>query len=71
MLLLVVLDRRSQYVAAHVVPKKGEDPYAIGRLKETLTYLGHPELVLKSDDEPAIRSFKSRNAAGGWVHVAH
>ena len=56
---LVLTDRKSQYVAAHVVPRKGEDPYAIGRLKETLVYLGYPELVLKSDDESAIKSLKA------------
>ena len=61
-----------RHVAAHVVPKKGLDPYAIGRLKESLRYLGYQTVVLKSDDEPAIKAlipFPFRNA--NFLNTTH
>ena len=55
---VVLYDRRTQYVASHVVPKKGADPYAIQRVVKTLQYLGYNEFILKSDDENSIKTLK-------------
>ena len=45
-------------VFAHVVPRKGANSYAIKILSKDIAILGHPELVLKSDSEPAIIALK-------------
>ena len=43
---------------AHVVPHKGANSYAINILSKDIAILGHPELILKSDNEPAIIALK-------------
>ena len=45
-------------VFAYAVPQKGVQPYAVKKLAETIGQLGHPEIVLKSDGEPAIVALK-------------
>ena len=45
-------------VFAHVVPKKGIQPHAIRKFCQDVGLLGHAELVLKSDGEPAIVALK-------------
>ena len=45
-------------VFARVVPKKGANQYAVKRLAGDIALLGHPELILKSDGEPAIIALK-------------
>ena len=43
---------------AHVVPQKGVQPYAVKTLAGAIAQLGHQEIVLKSDGEPAIVALK-------------
>ena len=41
---------------AHVVPRKGVDPkrYSVDMIVEDILWLGYSEMVLKTDNEPAI-----------------
>ena len=54
---LVVKDSRSKAIFAHVVPEKGVDDrqYAVSVLMEDVQWMGYTKLILKSDNEPAIR----------------
>ena len=56
--LLIVKDRKSGFIMADVVPEKGENDYAIKRLSNNLGILGHQEMIIKSDGEPAIVALK-------------
>ena len=56
---LVLRDRRTKYVTASVVPRKGDHPYAVHRVGQDLAnILGYKRTFLKSDQEPAIRKLK-------------
>ena len=46
-------------MSASVVIQKGVCPQAVKRLSSEIGKLGHPEVVLKSDGEPAIVALKS------------
>ena len=43
-------------IFAHVVPKKGVQPYAVKAFANDVALLGHPELIIKSDGEPSIEA---------------
>ena len=43
---------------ARVVPSKGVQSYAVKSLASDIALLGHPEIILKSDGEPAIVALK-------------
>ena len=58
--ILVSRDRKSKWINAAVVPQKGNCAYAIKRLSEDVGALGYSRLVLKSDQEPAIKELKAR-----------
>ena len=61
MRVLVSRCRRTKYVTATVVPRKGPDPYAVRRLGQDLTQIyGYKRVVLKSDQEQAIKKLKSQ-----------
>ena len=47
---------RTQCLFAHAVPQKGVDPdgYVITQLKDDILWLGHSQVVLRSDNEPAL-----------------
>ena len=45
-------------IFARVVPAKGVNEYAVQALSGELTYLGHKEIILKSDGEPSILALK-------------
>ena len=53
---LVAKDKKSKCVFAIPVPQKGVDPedYAIRQILKLLQWLGHSEVILQSDQEPAI-----------------
>jgi hypothetical protein len=54
---LIVRDRLTKMTWAHPVPSKGLDhPHGARKLLEDLQELGYKKLVLKSDQEPAIRA---------------
>jgi hypothetical protein len=57
---LVVRDRRTKYVTATVVPRKGDHPYAVHRVGIDITnVLGYKRCFVKTDQERAIRKLKS------------
>ena len=59
--ILVVKDGKSKWLAAHMVPKKGSDPFAITvLLREIEKVMGYKRIVLKSDQEPAILDLKNK-----------
>ena len=60
---LAVKDARHRWVAGHIVPGKGREPYAIEVLAGELLGSGHVEVELKSDQEPAILALKEAAAA--------
>ena len=47
-------------MSASALVQKGVCPQAIKRLSSEVGKLGHPEMVLKSDGEPAIVALKQR-----------
>ena len=58
--ILVSRDRKSKWINAAVVTQKGNCAYAIKRLSEDLGSLGYNRIILKSDQEPAIKDLKIR-----------
>ena len=54
---LVVRDRKSKALFAHLVPSKGvEHFYPEQALCRDVKFLGYPSVVIKSDQEPAIKA---------------
>ena len=55
---LVVRDSNTKFVFAHVVPRKGvsEDAYAVDMLVADVMWLGYSRVILKSDNEPSIKT---------------
>ena len=55
---LVVRDSNTKSVFAHVVPRKGvsEDAYAVDMLVADVMWLGYSRVILKSDNEPSIKT---------------
>ena len=56
--IIVLKDRRSGTIKAHMVEEKGVNAYAIKRVGQDLGLLGYKRIILKSDNEPAIRALK-------------
>ena len=54
--ILIARDTRGKAAFAHVIPRKGvdEDHYSVDVLVKDVQWLGFREIVLKSDNEPAI-----------------
>ena len=69
--MLVMHDRDTKMKFAHIVPNKGVHPYAVARVTKDLELLGHTELILKSDGEPAIVSLKQavKNELAGIINT--
>ena len=71
---LVVRDRKSKALFAHLVPSKGvEHFYPEHALVRDIKFLGYPSVVIKSDQAPAIKALaeavKNSFAAKGGVRV--
>ena len=56
--ILVMRDRRSKIVTAHVIEEKGANEYAVKRLSQDLKLTGYRKIIFKSDNEPAIIALK-------------
>ena len=56
---LQVRDGHSGMSWASPVPAKGNDPFAVNFMLGVLDEVGYKRLVLKSDNEPAIKALKS------------
>ena len=58
---LVVKDRRSKALWAHLVPSKGvENPHVYRSLFKDLNSTGYKKIILKSDQEPAITALAAK-----------
>jgi len=51
---LVIKDCRSKCIISFAVPKKGRDEYVVQRVLQALAFMGHREIIFKTDQEPAI-----------------
>eukprot|EP00974_Lingulodinium_polyedra_P061448 5929748-Lingulodinium_polyedra.AAC.1 len=56
--ILVVKDRETKSVAAHLLPRKGADPYSVARVVQDIKNTGYKRIILKSDQEPSIMALK-------------
>ena len=56
--IMVIKDRRTRITTARIVPQKGNRWYGIKVLTGVIESLGHSKIILKSDQEPALISFK-------------
>ena len=54
--ILVAKDRKKKVIRARVIPQKGKHWYGIKIASGIVDSLGYKEVVLKSDQEPAIMS---------------
>ena len=50
--ILVGVDRKSKWVFAHMVPKKGHDAHAIKIVGREIRLSGYMSMIIKSDQEP-------------------
>eukprot|EP00435_Cladocopium_sp_Y103_P036193 s510_g9.t1 len=57
---LQVKDEHSGMMWSSVVPAKGADQFAVDFLLGVLTECGYKRIILKSDNEPAIKALKSK-----------
>ena len=65
---LNIKDSWSKKVAAEIVPRKGNNEYALEVLTDFIKQTGYKRIILKSDQEPAILSLKDF-AASALPHV--
>ena len=54
--ILITKDSMASWISANVIPQKGDTPEGVKRLGKEIDKLGHHRLVLKSDQEPAIKA---------------
>ena len=54
--MLITKCSATAWMSANVVPVKGDAPEGVRRLGGEVEKLGHQRLVLKSDQEPAIKA---------------
>ena len=57
---LVLRDRKSKYVTASVVPRKGNHPYTVDRVgTDIANALGYKRVIFMSDQERSIKKLKA------------
>ena len=56
--IVLLIDKETKIRRARVVPKKGVEPYAVGRIRKGLEQLGHKKILFKSDREHSINALK-------------
>ena len=67
--ILVIKDRKSRYLAAEVVSKKGSDDYACKWALNTIKGMGYRGVVMKDDQESSIKDLKEQVAKAGGADV--
>ena len=60
--ILVSKCNRDRWIGAAIVPSKGADEYAVAELKNDVICGGFTEVLIRSDNEPAILSMKEAAA---------
>jgi hypothetical protein len=64
---IVLRDRRSRMIFAHTVTQKGaSDPWIVGKIVEDIDALGYGRVVIKSDQEPAIKDLQKEVKQQRW-----
>ena len=64
--IFVMKDHKSKMVFSHVVPKKGASvAYCVSQTVRNLELLGHPKMVLKCDQEPAMMDLRNATMKEG------
>ena len=59
--ILVMRCRKTKFIFARVVPRKGRHPYTVRRVGQDISaILGYKRVVIKSDQEPAIKKLKAQ-----------
>ena len=53
---------RDRWIGAAIVPTKGADEYAVAELKNDVMCSGFTEVLIRSDNEPAILALKESAA---------
>ena len=53
--IIIGIDRKDKGVFAHMAPRKGVDAHAIKMIASEIKLTGYNKLILKSDQEPAVR----------------
>ena len=56
--IIVIVDRNTKTKLAHVLKSKGGDDYAIERVAKEIMSLGYSKFVIKTDQEPAIKTLR-------------
>ena len=56
--MIVIKDRRSGTIRAHLVEEKGANSYAIKRVGQDIGLLGYKKIIMKSGNEPALVALK-------------
>ena len=51
---IIMRDRETKMTFAHVCPCKGPDPWVIARVADDIDTIGHADIIMKSDGEPAL-----------------
>ena len=60
--ILVGKSDRDRWIGAAIVPTKGADKYAIAELKNDVSRGGFAEVLVRSDNEPALLALKESTA---------
>ena len=64
--ILIMHDSTSEGVLAIFARKKGDNDYVVKRVAEIIKRLGYSKIVLKSDQEPAIRHLEGKAQSSIW-----
>ncbi len=56
--IIVEKDNKTKMIIARVVPSKELDSHAVETVKKMVERLGYKQIIMKSDNEPAILALK-------------
>ena len=68
--ILVLHDSQSEGIWAIFARKKGDSDYVVKKVAEIIKRLGYSKIVLKSDQEPAIRNLEGKTQSSIWEDAA-
>ena len=69
--MLVLKDADRGYVTANLVPKKRSDAFAMKSMSRDVgRIVGHKGIILRSDQEPAIKDLKEKYERAAPINVA-
>ena len=65
--ILVIKDKKYKYISATYLPDKGVTPFGYKYFSSFIQRMGHQEIIMKSDNEPALVTLKTRAAKEAGV----